>query len=171
MFWFYSNRRIIWFFFFFFSPRKHRVQVNGSMGVYKNHHFINDSLPVTWRSANSPSYSLEQYSESGLLPVSEKGSSHGSFSVALTAGLLSWTFSRRVAVTSAESHLATHEVYLLLETVLADECPHIPKYFKEIHHKPLDEKATEKLQCLVGPYRGINTSALRYFTELHMLIC
>lgn len=110
----------------------------GLLGVYKNHHFINDSLPLTWPPANSPSYSLEEHSESGLLPVSEKGSRHLSFPVALIRGLPQQTPSPGGRQSSAESHLAAYKLYLLTEAVPVGDCPHVPKQFKEIHHKPPD---------------------------------
>lgn len=59
------------------------------------------------------------------------------------------TFSKRPAVTTAESSLAVYKVYLPPEVVLAGECSHVPKHFKKIHHNTLDEKATETLHCLV----------------------
>lgn len=65
----------------------------------------------------------------------------------------SGTFSGRQAVTSAESHFAAYKHYFPTEVVLAAECPHVPKHFKEIHFKSLDEKATGKLQCLVPASR------------------
>lgn len=119
----YENNLVL---FFSQKPQDSGKWQCGLLGVYKNHHFIHDRLPLTWQPANSPSYSREQHSGSGLLPVCEMGSSHelhcGSLCRYPSANLL-----RGPAATSGESHLET----LARFTSLAGECPYEPNILRK----------------------------------------
>lgn len=78
---------------------------------------------------------------------------------------------------SSRKTLHSLQGYLLIEVILAGECPHVPKHFNDIHHDPLHEKATETLQCLVpasciaGRYLKGSNYLCPGNMDMHTLIC
>lgn len=138
----YENNLVL---FFSQKPQDSGKWQYGLLGVHKNHHFVHDRLPLTWKSASSPSDSPEQYSGSGLLPVCEKGSRHelhcGSLCRSPSADLLP-----EPAATSGESHLET----LAKFTCLAGERPYEPNILRKFIRTPGwkgNRKATASGTC------------------------